>query len=166
MAKTFVAEHFKKAAAHHASLATHHSNIAKAAEAARTTQKAAASKSDIQGLDIEALDNFFQQFIEEHSALSDECMQFAEHCADCASAKADAGGDLEKMASGPALELLVKRIETIENTIVPTGVSAIIPRAVTRAGQRELPETANVPEQFRKLVSVEHYETLPETRST
>jgi hypothetical protein len=54
----------------------------------------------------------------------------------------------------------IKRLEKLENTIVPSRVSAITPtapgiRAVPRAGQREIPARPEVPIQFEHLVRVE-----------
>jgi hypothetical protein len=56
---------------------------------------------------------------------------------------------------------LAKRLERLENTIIPTGISRVTPNApgvtaVPRAGSRPMPsEKPNVPIQFEKLVSIE-----------
>ncbi len=66
-------------------------------------------------------------------------------------------GDLTKGTSD-----LVKRIEHIENTLVPTRVSAVTPNApgvtpVPRTGMRPIGngERPNVPTQFEKLIAIE-----------
>jgi hypothetical protein len=66
-------------------------------------------------------------------------------------------GDLTKGTSD-----LAKRIEHLENTIIPTRVAGVTPNApgvtaVPRAGQRSVPsgERPNVPVAFEKLVAIE-----------
>jgi hypothetical protein len=70
--------------------------------------------------------------------------------------KASTADDLNKNAPDD----LVKRVTALENSIVPTRVSAIAPenpslRAVTRTGQRPISDRPAVPVQFEKLVSIE-----------
>lgn len=74
----------------------------------------------------------------------------------CEQAKKVAGDqDLSKGSSD-----LLKRLEILEGTIIPTKISAVTPNApgvtaVPRAGMRSLGEKPNVPTAFEKLVAIE-----------
>jgi hypothetical protein len=70
--------------------------------------------------------------------------------------KALTADDLNKNASDD----LVKRVTALENTVIPTRVSAVVPTvpgvtAVPRAGQRPYMDRPIVATQFQKLVEVE-----------
>jgi hypothetical protein len=170
MAKNVLHEHFARLATHHVKLAKHHSGLATAAEQTREAHKAAKPKADLQGIDVEALSSFLENFIETHSAIADEHRDMAEHAADMAEcAKAVGAVDLQKMATDPVLSQYVKKMvdEALGNSLVPTHVSAITPpRGVTpvvRAGQREIPLSQTVDPRFSKLVASgdeDHAETL------
>jgi hypothetical protein len=81
-----------------------------------------------------------------HDAMGEKCEQ----------AKKVAGdADLSKGSSD-----LLKRLEIVENSLVPTKVSGVAPtnpniRAVPRAGMRDVSERPNVPVQFEKLIAIE-----------
>jgi hypothetical protein len=69
--------------------------------------------------------------------------------------KADGTDDLSKATSD-----LLRRLEVLEGTIIPTKMSAITPTApgvtaVPRAGMRSFGEKPNVPVAFEKLVAIE-----------
>jgi hypothetical protein len=134
-------EHFQRAAKHHVVLTKRHRAIAAAAEKARGVAKSA--KSDLQGVDLEALDQFLETFIEEHSAISDEHVAMAEHYAQCAKTAEKAEGDEMNKA----------------DRLVPTNVSAVAPtppgiRAVPRAGSAPLPvRDPNDP--FVKIIGID-----------
>ena len=91
-----------------------------------------------------------------HAADAEEHRNQADAC-DGAMAECDkvAGDELNKSASD-----LIKRLEVLENTVVPTRVSAVAPNApgltaVPRAGQRPVGDRPVVPVQFAKLVEIE-----------
>jgi hypothetical protein len=55
---------------------------------------------------------------------------------------------------------VIRRLDALENAVVPTRISAVVPdapgvRAVPRAGQRPFTDNAVVPVQFAKLVEIE-----------
>jgi len=74
----------------------------------------------------------------------------------CEQAKKAAGdADLSKASSD-----LLRRLEIVENSVMPTRVSAVTPTvpgitAVSRAGQRQFSERPVVATQFSKLVEIE-----------
>jgi hypothetical protein len=88
----------------------------------------------------------------------DKRAEYHDHMAEeCEEAKKVAGdGDLSKGAGD-----LLKRLEAVENTVIPSRVHGVLPNApgvtaVHRAGSRPMPtEKPNVPIQFEKLVSIE-----------
>jgi hypothetical protein len=79
----------------------------------------------------------------------------AEKMDECAKATAE-----DELNKGTASDLL-RRLEIVEGTIVPTRVAGVVPTApgitaVPRAGQRSVgTERPNVPVQFEKLIAIE-----------
>jgi hypothetical protein len=109
-----------------------------------TTAKAAHDASAIAHEDA-ATDQ--EQRAQYHDDMAQECTK---------AAKAAGDDDLTKGTSD-----LLRRLEIVEGTIIPTKISAVTPtvpgvRAVPRAGQRAIgTEKPNVPVAFEKLVAIE-----------
>lgn len=132
--------HFSREGEHHVRKAKHHRAIVKHAEQFLEMHKTA--KSDMSGLD-----ELLESFIEEHSAIADEHVSYAEHCAKCAKSLANGSGANTKKAAGMADELIATDI---------SGVTPDAPRGtlVPRFGQREIGK-ADVPKEFEKFVTVD-----------
>jgi hypothetical protein len=112
---------------------------------------AKASKSDMKDADEEGLCGTLQKISD---AFADGASYHKSAMQECS--KADVADELNKAAT-PEFE---KRLRHLEDTIVPSRVSAITPnapgvRAVLRHGAPELPARPNVPIQFEKLVAIE-----------
>jgi hypothetical protein len=157
----------KRAAQHFTKVALHHAAIAKAAEKCGAMAKAA--KDDVDSLDLDQLDELLESFIENHSAIGDECADYAECCAKCAKeadaekASVDAMFKAASGAAPSALEGLVRAAvyKMLGNTVIPSSVSVVAPTrpglvAVKRPGQPDLPAAPAVPDvppEFQKLFS-------------
>lgn len=111
---------------------------------------AKASKSDMKDGDEDGLCSTLQKISD---AFADGASYHKSAMMEC-----EKSMDVEfSKAASPDME---KRLSALENTIVPSRVSAIAPnapgiRAVPRAGQQPIPERPNVPIQFEKLVAIE-----------
>jgi hypothetical protein len=146
-------EHMRKThagiAGGHRAAAAMHRTFSKCHDAAmqKTTKddpQHAFHKSAKEAHDAAATDQ--DQRADYHDAMGEKCEQ----------AKKIAGDqDLSKGSSD-----ILRRLELIEGTIIPTKVSAVVPNApgvtaVPRAGQRQVNGKANVPIAFEKMVAIE-----------
>jgi hypothetical protein len=115
-----------------------------------------AAKSEMKDGDGESLSEHLQKIAAAHGSLA----QHAGSCAaehdtameECSKITAD---ELNKSASD-----FIKRLEHLENTVVPTNISGVVPTvpgvtAVPRAGQRPVGDRPAVATQFSKLVEIE-----------
>ena len=139
-----VADHLKSfhkhAAERHDTLHACYSKIASFGKAA---------KSQMKDGDGESLDDCLQKIADTHEAAAEFHRDAMAECSKIA------GGDLNKGESD-----LLKRLEHLENQVVPSRVSAVTPnapgvRAVLRTGQMPMSARPNVPIQFEKLVAIE-----------
>jgi len=110
-----------------------------------TVAKAAHDASGIAHTDAAADQDRRAQY---HDDMAQECIKAAKVAGD---------DDLSKGTSD-----LLRRLEIVEGTIVPTRVAGVVPTApgvtaVPRAGQRAIGngEKPNVPVQFEKLIAIE-----------
>jgi len=140
-------DHIRRTAQHSTKLAKHHRAIAAAVTKCFGKAKKAAKPQD---LDLEALNELLEAFLENHAAIGDECMEYAEHCAECADAAAEKAAQdrLKKRAEDPAVQ---------PGTPIPAGMVPI-PR-----NTKTLPNVdavANVPVELQKLFSTKDEESL------
>lgn len=133
----------KHAAAHHDTLHACYSKIAGFGKAA---------KSQMKDGDGESLADCLQKIADTHEAAAEFHRGMMEDCSKVT------GDELGKSANTSDL---VKRVTALENTVIPTRVSAVVPNApgitaVPRAGARPMPsEKPNVPVAFEKLITIE-----------
>lgn len=141
-----IADHLKTV---HEHLVGHHSELAKSYHELSSLGKAAKSKMR----DEEIVSDKITQCLGKIAATHQATAQF--HKDMMGESSKVTGDELSKNGSD-----LVKRLEILESTIIPTKVSAITPNApgvtaVPRAGQRAFSEKPNVPVAFEKLVAIE-----------
>lgn len=147
MSKNFLQEHFVRGAMHHARLGKQHHDIRDSAKTLRSAL-GKATKSDLKDLDVAALEQFLEDFIEHHSAIGDEAMSFSSDLAETATKcdKADLSGDLNKLAPIPGISGVAPSAPPAE----AFGISAVV-----RPGSRPLDERPKVSTQFSKFVTVD-----------
>jgi len=170
-------KYFRRAAEHHVRKAQHHASMGAAIEKCfGATEKAAKGKADLEddGLNVEALSELLESFVEQHSAMADEHRQMAEACAqhaeDVAETEKATGSEFVKNFA-PTLEAQARAAvqKALGNSTVPMpGISVVAPSAsvpsgltaVPRVGARPIPAAPAVPLEFTKLFSSEDGETL------
>jgi hypothetical protein len=166
-------DHMKRTAQHFAKVALHHKAIAASIQKCFGKNKVA--KADLEDIDVDSLTEMLQEFLDNHAAIADECVDYAECCAKAAQEDAEkvSAANLKKILSDPEGQELVRKMlaDFVGNQIVPTGVRVVVPTvpdagrsglvAVPRVGQRSVAAAApEVPTQFAKLFSVEDEEPL------
>jgi hypothetical protein len=143
------AEHARGVAEHHRAMSKCHGAAmgkAVAGDPQHTFHKEAKGHDD-------AAAEAHDAFAEDQDSRSAYHEQMAEECSKAAKVAGDA--DLSK--GSPEL---LRRLEIVEGTIIPTKISALTPtapgvRAVPRAGQRAFADKPVVATQFSKLVEIE-----------
>jgi hypothetical protein len=159
---SYLSKQHSQTASHENDRATRHSSLAKSYE--KLAELSKASKSQLKDGEQSDLSQCLEAMADDHKALakaSGECAAdhltlakfHAEKMEECAKAAAD--DDLTKGTSD-----LLKRLEHLENTVVPSRISSVTPNApgvtaVPRAGQRAFAEKPIVATQFQKLVEIE-----------
>jgi hypothetical protein len=135
-------DHIRRTSQHATKLAKHHRAIAAAVTKCFGKAKKAAKPQD---LDLEALNELLEAFLENHSAIGDECMEYAEHCAECADEAAEKAAQdrLKKRAKDPAVQ---------PGTPIPPGLVPIPRGAKTIPTAPAAPE---VPLELQKIFSME-----------
>jgi hypothetical protein len=159
---SYLSKQHSQTANHENDRAVRHSSLAKSY--GKLAELSKASKSQLKDDEQSDLCRCLKAMADDHKALSEasgECAAdhltlakfHAEKMEECAKAAGD--DDLGK-SSGD----LIRRLDALENTVVPTRISAVVPTApgvtaVPRAGQRQFMEMPVVATQFSKLVEIE-----------
>jgi hypothetical protein len=144
-------DHIRRTAQHATKLAKHHRAIAAAVTKCFGKAKKAAKPQD---LDLEALNELLESFLENHSAIADEHAAYAEHCAECADAQAEkAARDRLSKRTGDGAA-----VQPGERLPAPPHGFVAIPRGAKALPSSDAP--ANVPLELQKLFSTADEESI------